>query len=195
MRSSVVIVRVEGPGLDSPEIMREVELACAETANEMGAVTAARAAGGTPIADEQRIRSLPQEEWWPKKVAKALKRRKSVAGASGHFYTRAEARRASQAMINRRLRRRGVARAGWRRPAEILSDGQVPGFGEVQNVKSAGEATKARPGQEAVCVIENHARGADKIGRRALDRAIEETNHDAEKIAVKHLNKRLKKYA
>jgi hypothetical protein len=184
----------------SAEIARDVQEACAETANEMGALTALRAAKGTPMADEQRIRSLPERDWWPKLVAKKLRKVKSVAAgqtAAGkpRFFTRAEARAFSKSMVRRRLARRGRTRAGWSRPAQVLPhDGREHvDFGS-GNFQERGEATPARPGPEAVCVIENNAPGADRIGQRALDRALQETEKDAPEIAAKHLEKRLKKY-
>lgn len=189
-------IALEGNGIPAG-LVRDVEEACADASNEMGALTAVRAAAHTPIADEQKIRSLPQQEWWPKKVAKILRARKGVAGANGHYYTRAEAKAASQRIIAKRLRHRGSVRAGWRRSVEVLQVGSVhdPAFDVGQNLPSKGDATPAKPGLEPVCIIENRTRGAEKIAQRALDDAVRDTEKEADKIAEKHLHKRLKKYA
>jgi len=201
MAERLVTISIQG-NFPNAAIARDVEEACAETANEMGAVTALRAAKGTPVADEQRIRSLPERDWWPKFVAKKLKRAKGIAAertarGKGRYFSRAEAQSFSRSIIKRRLARRGSVRAGWRKGTQLphsVSTEHVD-FPNDRNFNSHGEATQARPGQEAVCVIINDAPGADKVAQRALDRALQETEKDAPEIAAKHLEKRLKKYA
>jgi hypothetical protein len=201
MAERAVTISIQGNFHDR-EMARAVEEACADTANEMGAITAVRAAKGTPIADEQKIRSLPEREWWPKFVAKKLRKIKGVATgqtSSGRprYFSRAEARSLSRSIVKRRLARRGSVRAGWRRPIEALPH---QGMEHVdlpngRNFKRQGDATPAHPGIESVCIIANDARGADRIGQRALDRALQDTEKDAPAIAAKHLEKKLKKYA
>jgi hypothetical protein len=185
--------------LDSREFkaaLREYQAATkkdwAYVSNRQALNVAIKTGQRTPLANPEKIKRLTERPWWPKLVAKTIVgkgvrvRDGKTKGGKAKFrkikgsYTREEARRASKALIQKRLNRIGFIRSGWLPAIQILTalkmkakgnyQARLKGTGKIQKPK--GDCKPANPGLKPVAVIINNSQGAEKVGAKALQEGI-----------------------
>lgn len=198
--------------LDDREFRRALQQYLDETKKDLAHVVnrsalnvTIKASLSTPPAERSKITSLPQKEWWPKYVAKRLrgagvkigrgKTRKTIKGA----FTTKQARQASRAIIQSRLKRTGWLKAGWipaLRKLNLLVRGFIGaamrGTANIKNPR--GDARAAVAGINPTAVIVN-ASASDQASLRRIQNGLQTGMNLAAADMLKYLRERAQRTA
>lgn len=164
----------------------------------------------TGKADKEAIRKLQELPWWPKYIAKRISKTgasytRRIKGKTETFnvkgrYTRAEARAISRRIIMARVRSTAFHKSGWlpaiKRLFPLVKDraGLRSGQSGVKIVGvEKGSGIAAMPGASPWAMIKNSAEGITKMGKGALQRALNYVTADTMVYIARKMQERANK--